>query len=285
MTGLISDYLGAGTLAERPVDPGVGKGTLALYSAEDTKQVFRWDISTTKWVEVAPKVIGGGGGGGGSGSVDYKAAVPLTLPDPANFVMYRGSNELLCVPEVTSDRVRLDITTSASPWRDEQGFAWMTPLPQGTTWEATALCQLPQTTATYVFAGLMMRKADGLSRIFGTSHLSGNTAQFTWNTVVAPNNLGGWTHQNDGSMNTSTFEKVLWMRLQRNDTSYFFYTSQDGIIWDQLMTFPVQDLSDVVEVGIGLNPRLIGSYATRNNRRLGFTMFHWDLTSTLSPKP
>lgn len=53
MTGLISDYLGAGPIASRPADPGVGPGCLALYSADDTGQMFRWNSAASAWDEIA----------------------------------------------------------------------------------------------------------------------------------------------------------------------------------------------------------------------------------------
>lgn len=53
MTGLISDYLGAGPIDSRPANPGVAPGCLAFYSADDTGQVFRWNHAASAWAEMA----------------------------------------------------------------------------------------------------------------------------------------------------------------------------------------------------------------------------------------
>jgi hypothetical protein len=54
---LITDYLGSGTLANRPATPPVAK--LAFYYATDNATLYQW--TGTAWA-----TVGGGGGGGGS---------------------------------------------------------------------------------------------------------------------------------------------------------------------------------------------------------------------------
>ena len=96
MTGLISDYLGAGTLAERPADPGVGPGCLALYAAEDTAQVFRWDSLAADWSEVGAAAAGGGeSGGGGDAGGGGGGAIPQSAKAYRFIVPYNAANEAI----------------------------------------------------------------------------------------------------------------------------------------------------------------------------------------------
>lgn len=57
-TGRLIDYLGIGLFAALPVSIDEFTGTLAIYYATDTEQLFFWN--GTAWVEF----VGGGGGGG-----------------------------------------------------------------------------------------------------------------------------------------------------------------------------------------------------------------------------
>lgn len=48
MSGLITDYLGAGLAADRPVTPAISTGSFAQYLATDTGEVTYWDGSA--WI-------------------------------------------------------------------------------------------------------------------------------------------------------------------------------------------------------------------------------------------
>lgn len=49
MTGLLTNYLGRGLFANRPVTPDIATGALAFYYAEDTVAMYAWNNSTVAW--------------------------------------------------------------------------------------------------------------------------------------------------------------------------------------------------------------------------------------------
>jgi hypothetical protein len=54
---LITDYLGRGLAAARPVTPPVAAGALAIYYATDTGSLSRWTGSA--WADVLTSGVGG----------------------------------------------------------------------------------------------------------------------------------------------------------------------------------------------------------------------------------
>jgi hypothetical protein len=51
-SGLIVDYLGFGTIGDRPAAPSLHTGALGLYWATDEDKLYAWDGA---WAEVAPE--------------------------------------------------------------------------------------------------------------------------------------------------------------------------------------------------------------------------------------
>lgn len=91
---LITDYLGYGTVAARPVAPSLPAGCLGVYYATDTGQIQVWDGAWREWAPSAVSFSGGlvaaGSGQGTATAVSSDVNLFTTVTSGTGAVLVAG---------------------------------------------------------------------------------------------------------------------------------------------------------------------------------------------------
>jgi hypothetical protein len=99
-SGILTDYLGEGLAAGRPVTPNVGPGCLALYRATDTGAISAWTGSA--WVTMAAGTVTSVAAGAGLSGGPITAAGTLAADWHAGVVATVGSGLNLAAGVLTA---------------------------------------------------------------------------------------------------------------------------------------------------------------------------------------
>jgi hypothetical protein len=207
---LITAYLGSGLFAARPVTPAIAAGTVGVYWAKDTQQLYAYD-STNGWSTIG-------------GSIDLfgpPLAASFTLQSPVGLAPATSLTDIsgagmqfYCGQTVNGNSVRL--ATQAVP---------------GATWTMTARLRATMAPGNYRALGLGVTdgtKIIGFANAQNTNGVLLDVDYFTDNVTFssAPYSFG------PGPVPC----QYEYLRIKNDGTNLIFYVSTTGRGWVQVFS-------------------------------------------------
>lgn len=246
---IITDYVGRGTLASRPVSPPIGTTAGALYTTTDTGEVFSW--SGTAWIELT---ISGGTGW----------AVPFSPPKVADFTT------IGTVPPTLTDDTDVGLILNAgTPVTGDATRGAVKVLPSG---DFTVTVKLASgiTPNQFNCAGLiLLETATNKVLIWGSEWGSSATANYRLGQITLPAGFVGNIYDSPKGGIDFTF-----FRFRLSGTTLFSEASIDGKFW---ITFNSATLTTYFttapnRVGLGF------SYNQASGANCGMSVPYWHQT-------
>lgn len=254
MTGLITDYVAQGLLADRPAAPAAPDSTLSFYFAQDNEKLYLYNWGVPAWEEVT--------GGGGGGSTPWYWAPPAASEFPT-FLSSVGNLTL-----TDDSNTGLHVASPAFPSGLNTAMA-VRATPAG-SWTAVIRMGGALTPQEYLGLGLAVRRsASGAFYTIG-NRTYGSTLNFMinrWNSLTSFNS-------DVVAFPIQGFPTIPWLKIEYDSGTggLSFSISTEGKFWQSVF-------SENQSVLLGGAPDQIGLF-TGSTVAGGFAIGnveHWDI--------